>query len=54
MFEQDPIIMYATEQECMAHAEVKARAMVETYLEYGYIIDSEAHSCLYVDGQTEV
>jgi hypothetical protein len=49
LFEMDPITWYATEQECMAQAEAKSRAMVETYLEFGYTIDSEAHSCLYVN-----
>ena len=53
MFEEDPAKFYLTEKECMAKAEIKARDMVKTYKEMGYYIDSEAHSCLYVVGQTE-
>jgi hypothetical protein len=54
MFEEIGPKLYSTEKECMARAEIKAKAMVETYIEFGYYIDSEAHSCLYVEGQTEV
>ena len=54
LFEEDPAKFYATEDQCIIKAEQKARAMVETYKSFGYYIDSEAHSCLYVDGQNEV
>jgi len=49
LFEEDPAKFYATEDQCMVQAEQKAREMVVTYKIYGYYIDSEAHSCLYVD-----
>tara|TARA_R110002074_G_scaffold223778_4_gene394797 strand:- start:2411 stop:2623 length:213 start_codon:yes stop_codon:yes gene_type:complete len=54
LFEEEPAKFYPTEDQCIIKAEQKARAMVKTYQDYGYYIDSEAHSCLYVDGQTEV
>ena len=53
MFEEIGPKLYSTEKECMAKAEMKSRAMVKTYKEFGYHIDSEAHSCLYVVGQNE-
>ena len=49
LFEEQPAKFYATEDQCMKQAEQKARDMVKTYKTYGYHIDSEAHSCLYVD-----
>ena len=49
LFEEDPVKFYATEDQCVEHAEQKARDMVETFKTFGYYIDSEAHSCLYVD-----
>jgi len=50
MFQEDPIKYYATESECMAAAEGKARGMVGTFQEFGYTVESEAHSCQYVAG----
>lgn len=50
MFQEDPPKFYSTESECMAVAEDKARAMVGTFQEFGYTIESEAHSCQYVAG----
>ena len=38
MFEQEPGIRYDTEKERVLQAEITARAMVETYIEYGYQI----------------
>ena len=49
MFEEDPVRFYATEEKCVARAEQKANDMMETFKTFGYYIDSEAHSCLYVD-----
>jgi len=54
MFEEDPIIWYKSEKECMKAAEIKARAMMQTYVDYGYYVESEAHSCQYVVGTNEV
>jgi len=54
MFEQEPVIWYDTEKECVLQAEIKARAMVETYIEYGYQIEDQAHSCLYVEGSLSI
>ena len=54
MFVEDPVKFYPTEEQCMIKAEEKAKAMVGTFQDFGYHIDSEAHSCLYVDGQNEV
>jgi hypothetical protein len=53
MFEEDPVKWYNTEAECMEIADVKAMNMVQTFKDYGYLIDSEAHSCLYVAQQNE-
>jgi hypothetical protein len=54
MFEEIGPKLYSTEKECMVNAEIKARAMVKTYKEFGFQIDSEAHSCMYIEGHTEV
>ena len=54
LFEEDPIKFYYTEAECMKAAEVKSRGMLETFNKYGYYIDSEAHSCMYVHQEKEV
>jgi hypothetical protein len=54
MFEEIGPKLYSTEKECMVNAEIKARAMIKTYEEFGYHIESEAHSCQYIAGQTEV
>ena len=48
LFEEDPVKFYATEDQCVVQAEKKARSLVETFKTFGYYIDSEAHSCLYV------
>ena len=54
MFEEIGPKFYSTEKECMVNAEMEAIAMVKTYEEFGYYIESNAYSCQYVDGQTEV
>ena len=54
LFEEDPIKFYATEDQCIIKAEQKSRAMVETFQDFGYYIDSEAHSCMYVAQVNEV
>ena len=54
LLEEDPIKFYATEDECVIKAEQKSRAMVETFQDFGYYIDSEAHSCMYVAQVNEV
>lgn len=48
LFEEDPVKFYQTEEQCMVQAEIKSRDMVKTFKNYGYYIDSEAHSCMYV------
>lgn len=48
LFEEDPVKFYQTEEQCMVQAEIKSRDMVKTFQNYGYYIDSEAHSCMYV------
>ena len=51
LFEEDPIKWYMTEDECMKAANNKAQDMMETMTQFGYYIESEAHSCLYVHEQ---
>jgi hypothetical protein len=53
VFEENPIKWYNTEEKCMGAADVKALQMMETFKDFGYHIDSEAHSCLYVQQQNE-
>ena len=53
LFEEDPVKWYKTEAECMEMADVKAIHMMKTFKDYGYYIDSEAHSCLYVAENNE-
>jgi len=53
MFVEDPVKFYPTEEQCMIKAEEKAKGMVGTFQDFGYHIDSEAHSCLYVAQQNE-
>ena len=48
LFEEDPIKWYTTEKECMKAADIKAQGMMDTFSQYGYFVDSEAHSCLFV------
>lgn len=48
LFEEDPMKYYHTEKECMIASEAKSRAMVQTFNDFGYHIDSEAHSCQYI------
>ncbi len=48
VFEEDPTKWYSTEAECMMAAHLKAESMMKTMLDYGYYVESEAHSCLYV------
>jgi len=54
LFEEDPIKYYKTEEKCIEMAEAKSRSMVKTFKDFGYYIDSEAHSCLYVVNNNEV
>ena len=53
MFEEDPMKFYKSETECMIASDIKARAMVQTYINYGYYVESEAHSCQLVVNQSE-
>ena len=53
LFEEDPVKFYTTEDQCVERAEQKARDMVGTFKTFGYYVDSEAHSCLYVAQQNE-
>ena len=50
MMQEDPLKFYSTEAECMVAAEDKARGIVATFQDFGYTIESEAHSCQYVVG----
>lgn len=51
LFEEDPVKWYKTENECMKAAGIKAQDMMDTMTQFGYYVDSEAHSCLYVHDQ---
>ena len=48
LFEEDPIIYYHTEAECLVAAEAKSSSMIKTFEKFGYYVDSEAHACQYV------
>ena len=48
MFQQDPVVWYHTEEECLKVADVKAIDLVASFKQYGYQIESEAHACQYV------
>jgi len=48
LFVEDPMKYYKTEAECMVAAEAKSRDMIKTFTDFGYYIDSEAHSCQYI------
>ena len=54
MFVEDPMNYYQTEQECMINAEVKAMHMMDTFTQFGYYVESQAHSCQYVPNKNEV
>ena len=49
LFEEDPVKFYATEKQCEIVAYQKAQGMVDTFTKYGYYVESEAHSCMYVE-----
>ena len=51
MFVEDPMKYYHTEAECNIAAEVKAKAMTKTFIDFGYGIQSEAHTCQYISDQ---
>tara|TARA_B100000900_G_scaffold368590_1_gene345905 strand:- start:402 stop:566 length:165 start_codon:yes stop_codon:yes gene_type:complete len=53
MFEEDPVKWYKTEAKCLEAADVKAVSMMKTFVDYGYYVESEAHSCMYVVQQNE-
>lgn len=53
LFEEDPVKWYKTETECTQAADVKALDMMHTFEDFGYTVESEAHSCLYVAQQNE-
>ena len=53
IFEEDPIKWYNTEVECVKAADTKARAMMQTFIDFGYHVESEAHSCQYVVSTNE-
>lgn len=54
LFEEDPIKWYHSEQECLKAADAKAIEMVAGFKKFGYVVDSEAHSCLYVVQTNEI
>ncbi len=45
MFVEEPIKYYHSEKECMMMAGKKAKDLIDTHIEYGYTIDSQAYSC---------
>ena len=49
LFEQDPMVYYATEKECLIVAEEKAIGMMDTFRDFGYYVESQAHSCQYIE-----
>jgi len=51
MLVEDPIKYYHTEAECNIAADRKATAMMKTYRDFGYNIESQAHACQYISGQ---
>ena len=51
MFVEDPMKYYHTEAECNIAADAKARAMIKTFGEFGYYVETEAHSCQYIADQ---
>ena len=51
MFVEDPMKYYNTEAECNIAADVKAESMQKTFVNFGYIIESEAHACQYISDQ---
>ena len=51
MFVEDPMKYYHTESECIIAAEVKAKAMMKTFQDFGYGIQSEEHACQYISDQ---
>ena len=54
MFVEDPMKYYSSESECQVAADVKARGIISTLEDYGYHIESGAHSCQYIFDQNEV
>lgn len=54
MFEEDPIMYYQTEAECVRAAETKAIDIADTLETYGYVIGDAAHSCQFVFGKKEI
>ncbi len=53
LFVEDPMKYYQTEEECMIVADVKAMHMMNTFSQYGYYVESEAHSCRMVEDQNQ-
>ena len=51
MFVEDPMKYYHTEAECNIAADVKAKSMMKTFEDFGYAIQSEAHTCQYISDQ---
>ena len=48
LFVEDPIKYYHTEADCLVAAEAKSLSMRETFIGFGYYIESEAHACQYI------
>ena len=53
LFEEDPIKYYETEKECLVAADAKSKSMMKTFIDFGYYVDSEAHSCQFIVLQNE-
>ena len=48
LFVEDPMKYYNTEAECLVAAEAKSQSMMETFIDFGYYVESEAHACQYI------
>ena len=44
-----PMKYYKTEDECNVAAKNKAEAMIETFNDFGYYVESQASACQYVE-----
>ena len=53
MFVEDPMKHYKTEDECNVAAKNKAEAMIETFNDFGYYVESLASGCQYVETYEE-
>ena len=45
MFQQDPVMYYKTEAECVAVAQKKEALLVGSFMDIGYIIETSQSKC---------